>query len=313
MRIPPCQGRPRNRPRTAPSGALLFALLTTLGCAGSPPAPASEPYTPVAPPDEDAIGYFLANYDKSLRVWNKLSLAAPNPREQRELRALESSLRDRAKRRERELIDVLENGAPANREVAAVALGFTEDPAVLSPLLSSLSDPRPAVVQKALLGLGILADPATPLSEILFLLDRSPEPWTRNNAAYTIQRVLSAGGGDPQVAVTARTGLFDDEPGVRAQCASILGLLADPKAVQDLGGLLTDDANLVAGAAAAALARIGEEHLETKGEVARLLVDALDRVDSKRRPSLLLELSRLAGRNLGDQASQWREWAYRMP
>ena len=43
------------------------------------------------------------------------------------------------------------------------------------------------------------------------------------------------------------------------------------------------------------------------------LVDALERVDSKRRDRVQNELILLADRNLGEDVEDWREWAYRMP
>ncbi|HNS83449.1 MAG TPA: HEAT repeat domain-containing protein, partial [Methanolinea sp.] len=55
------------------------------------------------------------------------------------------------------LLLVLETGSPAARKGAAIALGKVEDPAVMEPLLSALSDPdegvRSAVIE-ALAGLG---------------------------------------------------------------------------------------------------------------------------------------------------------------
>ena len=93
----------------------------------------------------------------------------------------------------------------------------------------------------------------------------------------------------------------------------MLGLIRDVPSVENLGDLLYDDTTLVAQAAATSLVRIGREHLETKGDVARLLVDALDTAKGPRRRDLLGGLVRLSERDLGEDVDPWREWAYRMP
>lgn len=293
------------------TGVLLLALIT--GCQAGASVQESEPFVPPVAPETESIGYFLANYDKSLRRWTDLKLSPATQRDLRTLRALEASLKRRALDRQDELVTELETGPPSNREVAAVALGFTEDPAVLSPLLASLEDPSPSVVQKTLLGIGLLEDPATPMAQLLFLLGTANDPWTRNNAAYALHCIVAVGGRDPELAEVCREALIDDEPGVRAQAASVLGMLHDAESITYLGDLLQDEVNLVVQAAMTALVRIGREHHEEKGQVARILVDALDRVEEDQRPRLVYELSLLAERNFGDDTEPWREWAYRMP
>jgi len=303
-------------PSTASLGKgilLVLVGLTQAGCQGTGSSSQGEPYTPPAELEPDSIGYFLAEYDKSLRRWTDLRLAPASQRDARMLRALDLNLRQRAIKRKQELVGVLETGPRSNREVAAVALGFTGDPSVLSPLLAALADPNESVVEKVLLGLGVLADPETPLAKILFLLQAATQPWTRSNAAYALHCIVAAGGNDDSLPEACRMALTDEEPGVRAQAASVLGMIHDADSIQNLGDLLQDDVNLALQAAATALARIGREHVEKKGVVARLLVDALDRVERSQRPWLIRELMRLADRNLGEESDPWREWAYRLP
>jgi HEAT repeat protein len=169
------------------------------------------------------------------------------------------------------------------------------------------------VVQKALLGIGILGLEDTPLSKLEYLVLQHPDPWVRNNAAFALQRVVSAGAHSEALSVACRRALIDEEPGVRAQAASVLGILRDPDAIPPLGDLLTDDVNLVVAAAATALARIGHEHAEHKGETARLLVGAFERAEDTQRPHIHRQLVYLSDRNLGEEVDEWREWAYRMP
>ena len=296
------------------ASVLLFALLAGACTSGSTSKDVEgTPYVPLEDPGEEPIGFFLAQFDKSLARWTELTLNAKNERDQRTLRALERNMSKRAVKREEELVQQVHAGPPMNRQVAAVALGFTGDAAHLTPLMNTLSDPNAAVVQKGLLGLGILGVPETPLAEISDLLVNHPDAWTRNNAAFAAQRIVAAGGGTDELIVACRDALIDEEPGVRAQAASILGMLKDPDSLAALGDILYDEVSLASAASATALSRIGRENPERKGEIARLLVDALDEVEPKRRGHLLRELSLLAGRNLGEESTLWREWAYNMP
>lgn len=283
------------------------------GSEGKPESAETEPFVPLPDESPESIGYFLTRFDRSLQQWSELQLAAANTRDQTTLAALERSMQDRAKKRQAELVAELENGPPANRRVAAAALGFTHDPTVLPPLLAVLQSRDSELVQKALLAIGVLAHPETPVAEIGFRLLRDPDPWTRNNAAFALLALARAGSTSVELVETARAALADTEPGVRAQCASALGVVADEGALEVLAGLLQDEANLVALAAAAALARIGREHPPQKGTAARALANALDEVRSDRRHHVLGALRWLADADFGTDAQPWREWAYKLP
>jgi HEAT repeat protein len=278
------------------------------------PAPIeATPYTPPAPVEPDPIGFFLTEYDATLRAWSNYKLGGRGSEDRRTVRTLERELSRRARERQPELVLMVESGPPNHRSVAAAALGFTGDPEVLSPLLAALSDPEPEVVNNALLGLGLLGDPDTPLARVLFLLRKSPDAWTRNNAAFALYMLVWAGARSDDVAAANRGSLTDPEPGVRVQTARVAGRLADVEAIAVLGDLLHDDVALVSAAAASSLASIASQHLEEKGRVARLLVDALDRVKPSHASRIRSELSLLRGSDLGDDIEPWKEWAYRMP
>ncbi len=295
--------------------ALLLALALGGGCRSAPPGPAEgdSPYRRQETPAAPSIGFFLAEFDASLRAWTRLRLTSNSDTDARTLRILEEDMRRRAIERRQELVDELEFGPPKNRPVAAAALGFTGDASVQGPLLNALSDEDAAVVQHALLALGLLGLPETPTAQIAHILRHHPEAWTRNNAAYALQRITLAGGREEGVATSCREALFDQEPGVRAQAASVLGILADESSLGALRDLLYDDYNLVAAAAAASVAHIGTLVVARKGEAARLLVDALGPASSSRRTRLLLELARLSGVSYGQDVQAWRDWAYRLP
>jgi HEAT repeat protein len=271
------------------------------------------PFVPLPDPEPESIGYFLTGFDRSLQEWSMLKMTASSPRERSKLQGLEDNMEERARKRRAELLETLEHGAPLNRRVAAAALGFTGDPTVLGPLLAVLSDPDPELVQKALLAIGVLALPETPLAEIRQHLLHAPDAWTRNNAAFVFLAIARSGNRTADLADGCRAALSDDEPSVRAQCASTLGVVADATAVPLLSDRLFDTENLVALASAAALARIGRQNLEQKGTVARALAGGLEEVGADRRAHLLGALRWLAEEDLGEDAGPWLEWAFKLP
>jgi HEAT repeat protein len=262
----------------------------------------------------DDIGAVLTEIDRNIRAWSKYKLEALTPDDHRIRRKLEEDIRVRTMRRFDEIVAQLETGPPVNRPVAAAALGFSEDPRALGPLLAALSDRDDHVVSNALLGLGQLSRPETSLVEICYILRTHPSPNVRNNAAYAMLSIVGSGGSDECVAKSCMRALTDDEPGVRAQAARLLGHVGGPEAIDEVGFLLEDDQALVVTAAAAALRELGERDMYQKGRAARKLADALDRVPRTTRDALIAELIVLAGGNAGGRESDaWREWAYRLP
>lgn len=310
-------GSPRRDRRVLRAALAVTLALALPGCSSSGSADEElgdpTPYTPPEPEEPDTIGYFLTRYDESVRAWTNYKLRERTPEVERRLRGLERELRQRANRRLDELIEQVETGPPINRSVAAVALGFTGDPAAQGPLLSALSDPVDDVVQNALLGLGQLGRPDTPTSEITYLMRSSTDPWIRSNAAFALQRIVASGAEGEDILVAARAGLGDEEAGVRAQCAAVVGMLNDDESVEVLSDLLYDDVVLVAAASASSLSRIGLAVDQEKGEIARTLVTALEKLDEDRQAVVLVELIRLCEANLGDEAEDYKEWAYKLP
>jgi HEAT repeat protein len=298
-------------PRRLAALALVLSALAG-GCTASKEEPEGEPYVPPPAPEEDTVGFFLTRLDNELKAWMNLKLGAETPAELRMLRGLELELTQATTKRKEDLLTELESRSPTNRGVAAIALGFTNDDAVVGPLLNALADPDPLVENNALVGLGVLASPSTPLGRICHILASDTDPWTRNNAAYAMAAVIAAGGRDACTVPTCRDALIDAEPGVRVQAATILGMLGDRSSVTALGDLLFDEQSLVARAAAAALGAIARAELQELGTVGRNLVDA-----AVRRPDLsdafLVELRRLSTIDYGDDLERWTEWAYRLP
>ena len=225
-----------------------------------------------------------------------------------------------------------------NRSVAAVALGFTNRMDVLradfsttpvdkgaealSPLLNAISDPDPEVSANALMGLGILARPETPLGPICNALDGASEPIRRGNAAFALSGILEAAdnraeGIEVERADLVRTvclrALSDSDLSVRTQCAAVLGLVGNGDTIAHLGDRLDDEVALVGQAAGTALVRMTRKDPTYKGRVARLLVGRLDMVRPTRRDTVIYSLVLLAGRHLGNDTEVWKDWATNLP
>lgn len=297
--------------RTAP---LLCLLPAVLGCSSTEKADvAAEPYygALTSEREEETLGYYMAELDARLRAWSRYKLTARDDRDRRTRSLLESELAEKTNERFDELLVELSSGPPPNRTVAAMALGFSKNAEALGALVSALSDRNDDVVANALIGLGLLASPQTPLAQVCFLLGSHSDGYTRTNAAYCLQRITEAGGRDDCVAEECRFALADTEPGVRAQCAAILGRLADRSDADGLVELLEDEEPLVVAAAATALTEIALRFPESKGAIARTLVDSVERIDRTLRGTVFRQLQRLSDEELGGDLAAWRDWAYR--
>ncbi|MEW6072513.1 MAG: HEAT repeat domain-containing protein [Planctomycetota bacterium] len=287
------------------------------GCAADrPEEPAPEPaaeesaYGVLPLPERPGSGFFLHEIDNLLRFWSNARLTARTDEDWRRIHGIEQQMNQEVWKHRTELIDILASGPPRQREVAAAALGFAGVPEALGPLLNALSDREPEVVEKALLGVGVLADPATPPGPIVFQLRSNPAPRARGNAAFALYRIVAGGAGGEEIAAAARDGLRDPEWSVQTQCAGILGRLGDPAAIASLGLLLLSESSTPCHAAAVALHRIARADPSRRAEVGRTLVEALPRVEAAHQELVLAELVDLAGQNHGNDLDAWREWAH---
>lgn len=293
---------------------LPLVVVAFLGSCSSTPERDEElpPPTPHPEAEERTIGYHLATLDDRILAWNRLALEARGSADARKRNLLEEQIRSETRLRLGEVIAQLESGPPINRAIAATALGFSDVDEALSPLLSAVSDPDPEVRANALLGLGLLARAETPLAEVCFLVRTSDDAYIRNNAAFAMQHVVRAGGRNEMLADTARSAMSDPEAPIRAAAALVLGEIGETDAMGAVGDLLLDEAGLVCVAAARSLGLMARDRNEA-GNVARQLVQVLDRVKPQHRAAVLVELVRLAGRNLGEETEPWREWAFGLP
>jgi hypothetical protein len=335
-----------------------ISLLLLLTCACASPSSSTDPepgdpnslgatvktddYIDMGPGIERAselpIGAFLGEIGRRVQAWTRARLDGNSE----ELRLLGEVLEFECARRQGELVEQLESGAPRNRALAAVALGFAKrrmrlnndltqeqiDCGALSlgPLLAATEDTDPKVAANALMGLGILARADTPIAPIARALVDSENTPVRSNAAFAMSAIAKAGndsarkGGEPldpaQIELARETcirGLGDADVGVRTQCAATLGIVGDESTIPFLGDRLDDEIEFVGQAASIALVRLGRDNPRLKGRIARLLAGQLDLVRPSRRDTVLYGLILLAGRQMGDSTAIWQDWAGRLP
>jgi hypothetical protein len=263
---------------------------------------------------DDSIGKYLSDLSTSMNAWMQKTMNATTKRERSKQGLLEINIRERVRRRQSDILLELETGPIKNRTIAAAAIGFCQDPAVLSPLLAALGDGNDKVVSNALLGLTVLGLPETPLEEISELIIYAEEPKTRWSASNCARSLIEAGAPGEPVLSAARAGLTDVlEPMVRTQCALILARMEDAGSIDALSLLLFDEAPIVASSAARSLCYIGRRVDTARGAAARALVTAM--AESKRERRLLIHpsLVELAGRNHEFDMEAWSRWVARLP
>lgn len=267
--------------------------------------------------DQRKIGYVLAELDQRLRTWHGLVLSGSDARDAHQINVIEASIAHDASKHQSDLIDQLVTGPPNNRRVAAAALGFSGSTLALGPLLAALGDRDEEVVANALLSLGTLRDPATPLTSIADLMSEHTSPTVRVNAGRAL-RALLARREDPAerdaVRTAARRGVADSEPAARMNALLLLAELVDRESFDTVALALNDDVPLVARAASRSVAFLGSTEAQLFGRAARVLAASLLRVDKTAvRPAVLGDLQRLGQRNYGDDTDAWLEWANRLP
>ena len=264
-----------------------------------------------------SIGAALGEISIAIEEWNGVVLSAGSPEDERKGLLLEDSIRRMVLLRFEEIVDQLATGPVINRRIAAAALGFSDEERALSALLAALEDPSIDVQSNALLGLGQLARADTPLGGIVTHMQLSYDDRVRSHAARALHRVLEAGSPQEEFLrlslAAVRAGLSDSSPEVRSYSALMIARVADAQSIDSLKLLVYDETPIAALAAARALAFIGDQDPYKKGECARALCAALDKVDESIRARLLIYLQFLSGKNWGRDTEPWLEWAGRLP
>ncbi|MEM8711058.1 MAG: HEAT repeat domain-containing protein [Planctomycetota bacterium] len=285
---------------------------------GIEPTPYEEDQLRIERDRRRTAGLLLAEIDRSLRAWNNIVLDGRVSQDLTRLDLLESTLRHDVRTNHDLLVNQLQTGPPINRQIAAAALGFSNSPESLGPLLGALQDTEEQVVANALLGLSTLHSPKTQTGSIATLFsDTTRSVAIRSNAGRTL-RALPLGSldeaGRTQVIEAARLSLGDEEAAVRVHACLILAQVVDTGAIERMSRLLTDTSPLVARAASRSIARIGSIDPNLKGSAARALTTYMDKVDRETvRKSLMDDLQRMAQVNYGSDTDAWLKYAHRLP
>lgn len=305
--------RSRARGWTARSCACVAVAILAAAACGAPgfradktdPPYTLEPYTP--PPGRVALttGELILECERHLRAWQE-AMAAPRTAENQEaIAAIERALLAVVHREKNRLEEQATSGPPVNRAVASAALGFSNDAEVLPLLANNAADSHPAVRANALLGLGVLARPETPLRPIhTAAVDPASTSEVLRNAAFAALRLASVlqsdQGGDLGATFAALLGSAD--PAVRTQAALGAGIVRAAHLVPQLTDLLTGDPQpQVRMAAAVALGNIGAPG------AAPALARALDDTDKLTRGAARAALVKIHGRDEGPTADDWRQ------
>jgi hypothetical protein len=316
------------------TAAVAAILGLALGCASADPKPEPAAATPEGVPvenpsdeplkwnedmnrDQRKIGLILLELDKSLRIWNDLVLAGRTTRDAHSVKLIEEAITHDAATHFDEIVDQLAGGPPNNRRIAAAALGFSRIPRALAPLLAALSDADAEVVSNALLSLGTLRAPETPLTRVAGFMTDHPAPNVRNNAARALRALLSPATIEEERAAArtaARRAIGDADPAVRTSALLLLAELGDYESLERIAVALDDEVALVARAASRAVAHIGANRAQSYGTAARALTAAMLRVEAGAvRDAIRTDLQTLSGRNYGDDDDEWLMWANRLP
>lgn len=325
--------RPRPSPTSASFALSLLSIVAGLGCASASKSDSAKPaqdgvevenpidgpvaWNPDQNKDQRKIGFILAELDGSLRKWNSLVLSGATVRDAHSISLIEHSIAYDAAKYQEEIMDQLITGPQNNRRVAAAALGFSGSPRALAPLLSALSDPDEQVIANALLSLGTLRDPGTPLTFIASLMAEHESNAVRANAGRALRSLLAVNSAVEEradVRSCARRATADIEPAVRMSALLLLAELHDYDSLDAIALALNDPVPLVARAASRSVAHIGSNEPEYKGRAARALAASLSRVDKQNvRPAVFSDLQALGSRNYGPDIDAWIEWANRLP
>jgi len=274
-------------------------------------------FNPEIAKDRRRVGLLLAELDQKLRTWQGLVISGDRAKDAHKLAVVEKSIAYDAAKHEQDLVDQLLGGPPNNRRIAAAAIGFARSPATLGPLLAALQDSDIEVVTNALLSLGTLRDPATPLASIASLMAEHTDAKVRVNAGRALRTLLPVVNDQSEfgaVRSAAQLALGDPEAPARTNALLLLAELRDTESLDRIALAIDDGVPMVAQAASRSVAFIGSHEPEHKGRAGRVLAAAFVRGANRNiRVTLLQDLQTLSGKNFGNDSDAWLEWANRLP
>ncbi|MDA1113207.1 MAG: HEAT repeat domain-containing protein [Planctomycetota bacterium] len=250
------------------------------------------------------IGRLIVDCDRHLRAWTESMAQVRDPKNQELVQYTTQSMGVLVAKNRGLLESQAVSGAARNRGIACAALGFSGDNRVTPLLLNGVSNGEPDVIAKALLGLGVLADPFTSMAPIhAAVIDPNATSEIHSNAAFAIFQIAIKTGVDSDgTMVSALLSLINSpDPSVRAQSTLSLGLIHANIALPQLTDMLAGDmAPDVRTAAAYGLGQIGST------ASTQPLVNALRDPSGLTAGAARAALVRIHGRDLGPDPDSWR-------
>ncbi|TAH34503.1 MAG: HEAT repeat domain-containing protein [Planctomycetota bacterium] len=262
-----------------------------------------EEYSPPPGRGELSTGQLIFECERHLGAWQRAMAAQRSPQNREDIQGIELALRSLAHREQKRLEEQAMSGQPRNRAVASAALGFTREPEVLSIIANNVADPDPMVAANALLGIGVLALPETPIRPIHeAVLRPTATQDVRRNATFAAFQIAQKERSDRDGTLAAIFAVVLDnpDPTVRAQAAAGLGLARAAHMAPPVAELLANDPDAqVRTAAAYALGEIG-----APGSAAALVKALKDR-DKLTAGTARASLVKLHGRDEGPDPGDW--------
>ncbi|MFK5956979.1 MAG: HEAT repeat domain-containing protein [Planctomycetota bacterium] len=250
------------------------------------------------------IGRLIVECDRHLRAWADAMAQVRSPKNQELVQYTTQSLGVLVAKNRSLLESQAVSGATRNRGIACAALGFSGDNRVTPLLLNGVSSGDPEVIAKALLGLGVLADPYTSMAPIhAAVIAPNASNEVLSNAAFAIFQIAIKTGADTNGTMGSAllSLIHSPDPSVRAQAALALGLIRSNLALPQLTDLLAGDmAPDVRTAAAYGLGQIGST--ASTRPLANALRDPSELTAGAARAALV----RIHGRDLGPDPDSWR-------
>lgn len=257
-----------------------------------------------ADPEARRVGALIQQADTHLRSWHALMGRPRDAGNLEDLQSMQFAIAAFVVKHRAMFEDQAIGGPPRNRGIATAILGFCGDATVLPILMNNAADADPQVAAKALLSIGVLGSPDTPVSPLLMAVERpdATEELT-SNAAFALFRLADRLRADPDGGLEAGFLLLLRSPdaSVRAQAALGLGLVRASAAVPQITDLLAaDPLPAVRTAAAWSLGLIG-----MRGST-EPLIRALADPDEVTAGTARGALTRIHGRDYGPAPASWR-------
>lgn len=141
--------------------------------------------------DQDRFEKILLNLDKSMDKYVESIVTSGIERVDRRTTGLESYIRETVDKHYASLLHAADDASiPGNQAIAVAALGFSDRPESLSPMVNAVHSADPTVSNNAVFGLSMLRDPRTPPHLIARIVeDRQADERSRIMAAWCLFRL----------------------------------------------------------------------------------------------------------------------------